>query len=58
MIDPLLWGWGYGNPLFWGWTDEVTTATPIAVIQGQPKYVLHGWNRHRLLKWGGRFPPR
>lgn len=26
MIDPLLWGWGYGDPSMWGWTDEVTTA--------------------------------
>jgi hypothetical protein len=58
MIDPLLWGWSSGNPLLWGWTDEVTTATPIDALQPQPYYKLHGFNRMRLFKWGGRFPPR
>ena len=43
--------WGLGG-------DGVTTATPVEVIQGQPYYKLHGWNRHRLFKYGGRFPGR
>lgn len=58
MIDPFFWGWGHGNPLLWGWTDEVTTATPVDLVQGQPYYKLHGFNRMRLFKYGGRFKPR
>jgi len=30
----------------------------IALIQRPPKYVLHGFNRMRLLQWGGRFRPK
>lgn len=41
----------------YGWT-EVTTATPVEAVQPPPKYVLHGFNRLRLLQWGGRYRPR
>lgn len=55
MIDVMFWGWRLGNSRFWGW-QEVTTATPVALIQPQPKYVLHGFNRYRTLQWGGKAP--
>ena len=53
------WGWrsSYLRPFAWGW-QEVTTATPVEVLQPQPKYVLHGFNRYRTLQWGGRFRPK
>lgn len=50
-------GWIDGKSTYLG-LDRVSTAVPVALIQGQPYYKHHGFNRMRLFKYGGRFKPR
>ncbi len=45
-------GWGAGFIAFW-----VSIITVVAPPPPSKQY-LHGWNRQRLLQWGGRFKNR
>ncbi len=52
---------GYGSSYIvtqgYGWAEAqaaIAYPTPIK----QPKQKAHGWNRRRLLQWGGKYKPR
>lgn len=64
FLVPALQAPGYWPSTFWArgfyddgyWPDYGTMSNEV--IQPQPKYALHGFNRYRVLQWGGRFKPR
>lgn len=49
------WARGYFHDDYW---PDFGTMEPEQLVQGQPYNKLHGFNRMRLFKWGGRFKPR
>jgi hypothetical protein len=64
-IDTLLIPIGYWIPVYWAkgyWAQTYWPRGQVAVVFPTPikqrKQKAHGWNRYRLLQWGGRFPPK
>lgn len=59
-LDVAFWGWdslGLGSVYVWGWED-VTGAVVFPTPLKPRKQKAHGWNKYRLLQWGGKYKPR